>query len=374
MLTIGFVINPLAGIGGSVALKGSDGANTVEQALAKGGALKAQQRGAVALENIIPVKDQIQFICFDGAMGADLLEQLDLSFEIVGQAVSSTTNSTDTINAVNAFVAHDVDLILFVGGDGTARDIYSAIDQATPVLGIPSGVKMHSGVFALSPSTAGEIIRLLITGAMVSVSSQEVRDIDEEAYRQERVKSRYFGEMLVPDMPRYLQATKVSGVEVEELVVADIAADLVNDIDDDILYLVGAGTTAASFMNELGLPNSLLGIDVVKAGQLLLGDGTEQQLLAQLQNHSGDIKLVISVTGGQGVLFGRGNQQLSPAVIRAVGIDNLMILATKAKLKVLDGRPLLVDTGDRSLDLELEGLYQVVTGYHDRVLYSVAAA
>jgi predicted polyphosphate/ATP-dependent NAD kinase len=374
VLTIGFVINPLAGIGGSVALKGSDGANTVEQALAKGGALKAQQRGAVALENIIPVKDQIQFICFDGAMGADLLEQLDLSFEIVGQAVSSTTNSTDTINAVNAFVAHDVDLILFVGGDGTARDIYSAIDQATPVLGIPSGVKMHSGVFALSPSTAGEIIRLLITGAMVSVSSQEVRDIDEEAYRQERVKSRYFGEMLVPDMPRYLQATKVSGVEVEELVVADIAADLVNDIDDDILYLVGAGTTAASFMNELGLPNSLLGIDVVKAGQLLLGDGTEQQLLAQLQNHSGDIKLVISVTGGQGFLFGRGNQQLSPAVIRAVGIDNLMILATKAKLKVLDGRPLLVDTGDRSLDLELEGLYQVITGYHDRVLYSVAAA
>jgi predicted polyphosphate/ATP-dependent NAD kinase len=374
VLTIGFVINPLAGIGGSVALKGSDGANTVEQALAKGGALKAQQRGAIALEKIMPVKDQIQFICFDGAMGADLLAQFGLDFEVVGQAENLPTNAFDTAKAVNAFIGYGVDLILFVGGDGTARDIYSAIGHTTPVLGIPSGVKMHSGVFALSPSTAGEIIRLLITGAMVSVSSQEVRDIDEEAYRQERVKSRYFGEMLVPDMPRYLQATKVSGVEVEELVVADIAADLVNDIDDDILYLVGAGTTAASFMTELGLPNSLLGIDVVKAGQLLLGDATEQQLLAQLQNHSGDIKLVISVTGGQGFLFGRGNQQLSPRVIRALGIGNLIILATKAKLKALDGRPLLVDTGDRSLDLELEGLYQVVTGYHDRVLYSVAAA
>jgi predicted polyphosphate/ATP-dependent NAD kinase len=122
------------------------------------------------------------------------------------------------------------------------------------------------------------------------------------------------------------------------------------------------------------LPNSLLGIDVVKAGKLLVGDATEQQLLMQLKNHSGEIKLVISVTGGQGFLFGRGNQQLSPLVIRAVGIDNLIILVTKAKLKALEGRPLLVDTGDRCLDLELEGLYQVVTGYHDRVLYTVAAA
>ncbi|MFB1036980.1 MAG: ATP-NAD kinase family protein [Sinobacterium sp.] len=374
MLTIGFVINPLAGIGGSVALKGSDGADTVEQALAKGGALKAQQRGAITLEKIISVKDEIQFICFDGSMGAELLAQLDLRFEVVGKTAALTTSPTDTVNAISAFIAHGVDLILFVGGDGTARDIYSAIDQSTPVLGIPSGVKMHSGVFALSPSTAGEIIRLLITGAMVSVSFQEVRDIDEAAYRQERVMSRYFGEMLVPDMPRYLQATKVSGVEVEELVVADIAADLVNDIDNNGLYLVGAGTTAASFMNELSLPNSLLGIDVVMAGQLLLADATEQQLLEQLQIHSGDIKLVISVTGGQGFLFGRGNQQLSPAVIRAVGVDNLMILATKSKLKALAGRPLLVDTGDRSLDLELAGLYQVVTGYHDRVLYRVAAA
>ena len=374
MLTIGFVINPLAGIGGSVALKGSDGADTVEQALAKGGALKAQHRGAIALEKIISVKDKIQFICFDGSMGAELLAQLDLRFEVVGETAALTTSPTDTVNAISAFIAHGVDLILFVGGDGTARDIYSAIDHTTPVLGIPSGVKMHSGVFALSPNTAGEIIRLLITGAMVSVSFQEVRDIDEAAYRQERVMSRYFGEMLVPDMPRYLQATKVSGVEVEELVVADIAADLVNDIDNNGLYLVGAGTTAASFMNELSLPNSLLGIDVVMAGQLLLADATEQQLLEQLQIHSGDIKLVISVTGGQGFLFGRGNQQLSPAVIRAVGVDNLMILATKSKLKALAGRPLLVDTGDRSLDLELAGLYQVVTGYHDRVLYRVAAA
>ena len=374
MLTIGLVINPLAGVGGSVALKGSDAEDTVEQALAKGGALKAQQRGAIALEKTITVKDKIQFICFDGAMGAALLTQLDLNFDIVGEAASLTTSATDTINAVNAFVARGVDLILFVGGDGTARDIYSAIGQTTPVLGIPSGVKMHSGVFALSPNTAGEIIRLLIAGAMVSVSSQEVRDIDEKAYRQERVKSQYFGEMLVPDMPLYLQATKVSGVEVEALVVADIAADLVNNIEDDILYLVGAGTTAASFMTELSLPNSLLGIDVVKAGQLLVGDATEQQLLMQLKNHSGEIKLVISVTGGQGFLFGRGNQQLSPLVIRAVGIGNLIILATKAKLKALEGRPLLVDTGDRCLDLELEGLYQVVTGYHDRVLYTVAAA
>ena len=374
MLTIGLVINPLAGVGGSVALKGSDAADTVEQALAKGGSLKAQQRGAIALEKLITVKDQLKFICFDGLMGASLLAKMNLNFEITGRSESLITSPSDTVNAVNTFVAYGVDLILFVGGDGTARDIYSAIGQTIPVLGIPSGVKMHSGVFALSPNTAGEIIRLLITGAMVSVSSQEVRDIDEEAYRQERIKSKYFGEMLVPDMPRYLQATKVSGVEVEALVVVDIAADLIDSIDDDILYLVGAGTTAASFMAELNLSNSLLGIDIVKAGELLLTDATEQQLLAQLKNHSGEIKLVISVTGGQGFLFGRGNQQLSPAVIRAVGIGNIIILATKAKLKALEGRPLLVDTGDRCLDLELEGLYQVVTGYHDRVLYAVAAA
>jgi predicted polyphosphate/ATP-dependent NAD kinase len=368
------MINPLAGIGGSVALKGSDGVGTVERALAKGGELKAQQRARIALEKNISVKDQIQFVCFDGVMGAELLAQLDFNFRVVGKAANPQTDSTDTVNAIRAFVVHGVDLILFVGGDGTARDIYSAIDQTTPVLGIPSGVKMHSGVFALSPNTAGEIIRLLVAGDMVSVSSQEVRDIDEEAYRQERVISRYFGEMVVPDMPRFLQATKTSGVEVEELVVAEIAADLVNDIKADVLYLVGAGTTAASFMNELGLPNSLLGIDLVKAGQLLHSDATERKLLQQIQLHSGKIKLIVSVTGGQGFLFGRGNQQLSPAVIRAVGIDNLIIIATKAKLKALAGRPLLVDTGDRSLDLELRGLYQVVTGYYDRVLYSVAAA
>ena len=374
MLTIGFVINPLAGIGGSVALKGSDGDDIVEQALAEGGALKAEQRAGIAIDKLVSVKDKVRFICFGGAMGKDLLASFDLNVEVVGESANTKTNAGDTVAAAMVFCERSVDLILFVGGDGTTRDIYSVVKDTVPVLGIPSGVKMHSGVFALSPNTAGEIIRLLVAGDMVSVSLQEVRDIDEEAYRQERITSRYFGEMLVPDMPRFLQATKVSGVEVEELVVADIAADLVNDIEDGVLYLVGAGTTAASFMQELGLPNSLLGIDVVKAGKLLLADATEQQLLEKIADHDGAIKLIISVTGGQGFLFGRGNQQLSPAVIRAVGLDNLIIVATKTKLAALDGRALLVDTGDRALDEEFEGLYQVVTGYHDRVLYSVAAA
>jgi predicted polyphosphate/ATP-dependent NAD kinase len=278
----------------------------------------------------------------------------------------------DTRQAVREMREHGVDLILFAGGDGTARDIFDEVGSSIPVLGIPAGVKMHSGVFAVSPEAAGELLLQLVRGGLVGLTAREVRDIDEDAFRHDRVRSRFYGEMLVPGEGRYLQHTKVGGRESPELVADDIAEWLVEQMEPGRTYLIGPGSTTAAIMAKLGLANTLLGVDVIRDGELLASDADEAGLLEQLARAPAAATIVVTVIGGQGHVFGRGNQQFSPQVIREVGPENVLVVAAKSKIAALEGRPLLVDTNDPALDRELCGWHVVITGYDDRILYRIA--
>lgn len=369
MFKLGLVVNPLAGIGGPLALKGSDGAAIVSEALARGAELRASQRSSVALQ-MLPASASLKIYCFGGAMGADAASSAGLPCEVIGEPEQPST-ANDTRAAAKALSQLGVDLLLFSGGDGTARDIYEAVGDRFAVLGIPAGVKMHSGVFAVSPQAAGELVLRLLAGKLVDIGPAEVRDIDEQAFRQGQVKTRFYGELLVPREGHFLQQVKSSGREVEALVVQDIAADVIESMDDECLYFIGPGTTPSGIMEQLGLDNTLLGIDAVQRGELLGKDLDEQSLRALLDAHSGPAQIVITAIGGQGHILGRGNQQLSPVVIRAVGVDNITIVASKTKLTALQGRPLLVDSNEPELDQQLSGYRPVITGYHDAVMYPV---
>lgn len=369
---IGLVINPLAGLGGSVALKGSDGADTAARALALGAIPKALQRVGQALQVLRPYVQELEFVTGSGDLGASVLEQLGFRYQVCYRAVTDPTTAEDT-RALAHTIATDeqVDILVFAGGDGTARDVCAVYPTDKPVLGIPAGVKIHSGVYAISPTAAGRVLEQMLAGQLTSVTAADVMDIDEDAFRQGTVRARRYGEMLVPAELRYVQAVKMGGKESDELVLADIAADVIESMEDDTLYVMGSGSTVAAIMDELGLPNTLLGVDVVARQQLVASDVTATQLEQLVRAHQGPVKLVITVIGGQGHILGRGNQQLSPTVVRLVGKDNIHVVATKAKLQALGQRPLLVDTGEPELDSELSGLIRVTTGYHDEVFVRV---
>lgn len=240
------------------------------------------------------------------------------------------------------------------------------------MIGIPAGCKIHSAVYAVTPLQAGELVAGLIKGQLYSIKSAEVMDLDEDAFRAGQVKASCFGYMNVPVDEQRMQAMKQGGVDTESLVLEDIAADFIDNMQHDVLYLMGSGTTTAAIMDSLGLDNTLLGIDAVYNGELVACDLAEQQILKLLNNVAySTSKMVVTAIGGQGHVFGRGNQQLSPAVIRHVGNDNIIIVATRNKLRSLQGRPLRVDTGDSELDAELAGMKQIITGYEQRTLYRV---
>lgn len=371
-LHIGLIINPLAGLGGSRALKGSDGRQVRDLAaqLAPDELRRSQDRAARALAYLRD-RDDILISTWAGAMGGDVCSSLGMTPTLVGDSGPGLSAAEHTREAARSLQAADVDLLVFAGGDGTARDIYDAVGGQLPVLGIPAGVKMHSGVFAVSPEAAGELLLTLAQGGLVGLRAQEVRDIDEEAFRHDVVRARFYGELQVPGEGRYLQHTKVGGRESQELVAAEIAAWIVETMEEGVTYLVGPGSTTAAIMEELGLDNTLLGVDAVRDGQLLGSDLDEARLLAILDAAPGPAMIIVTVIGGQGHVFGRGNQQFSPTVIRRVGAGRICIVAAKSKIAALEGRPLLVDSNDPALDRELSGYREIITGYDDRILYPV---
>jgi predicted polyphosphate/ATP-dependent NAD kinase len=229
---------------------------------------------------------------------------------------------------------------------------------------------MHSGVFAVSPEAAGAVIHKLCVGGLVRLGRAEVRDIDEAAFRLDTVRAKFYGEMMVPAEGQFMQHTKVGGREDQALVATEIAAWVVESMETDRLYILGPGSTTAAIAEELGIAPTLLGVDVVHRGKLLASDADEAELLSLLENGC-KATIVVTAIGGQGHIFGRGNQQLSPDVIRTVGKDNIMLVAAKSKITDLEGRPLLVDCNDASLDAELEGYWPVTTGYDDQIMYRV---
>lgn len=373
MFKLGLIINPLAGIGGSVALKGSDGETTVAEARLRGAEPRAAGRALRALNVIANSFDtnDLTLVTYPGPMGEDVVRQSGFLPQVIGDINPKKTTEADTELAAKTMATMGLDILLFVGGDGTARNIYHAVPASQPVLGIPSGVKMHSGVYAITPEIAGELVCRLIKGELVGLRLQEVRDIDEEAFRVGKVKSKFYGELLVPEEDHFVQQVKSGGQAVESLVLEDIAATLIEEMDPDCLYIVGPGSTTRGLMEQLGLDNTLLGVDLVKNSELLAQDATAAQIEQAIDRAQGFARIIITPIGGQGHLLGRGNQQLTPAILRKVGRDGLIVVATKIKISALTGRPLLVDTNDPALDQELSGYIRVITGYRDQILYSI---
>ena len=377
---LGLIINPWAGVGGPAGLKGSDGAETVERALAAGIKPQSHKRVAIALDALRPFSEALQIVTFAGDMGEDLATALGFAVHVVGEAAGDRSTPEDSERAATAIRAAGADLIVFAGGDGTARNMVNALGDGFPVLGIPAGVKMHSACFAISPRAAGEVLRRLMSGELVDLHQHEVRDIDEKSFREGRVSTRYYGELLVPEEGHFLQAVKNAGREVEELAVADIAAQLVEEIDEldpETLYIFGPGSTTLAVLNELGGEGTLLGVDLWQNGAVLAADVNAPQINAAITRHRRDdgarpVKIILTAIGGQGHLIGRGNQQLNPAVLKAVGRDNLLVIATKTKITELGGRPLLIDSGDPELDEAWSGFVRVVTGYRDEILYPLS--
>lgn len=385
-MKIGFVINPLAGIGGSVALKGSDGQEIVQQALARGALPQAQLRAKSALKKVkswtTSSSDTTTFFTASKDMGEDVLHSLGLDFESIYSA-DVETSAVDTKHTIREFVKNQVDLIIFAGGDGTARDVLDVLDvegtSLIPVIGIPAGVKIHSAVYTTTPERAGELIDLLIRGEAMSLVGAQVMDLDEDLFRQGKVKAKCYGYLSVPVDDTRMQLIKQGGLNDDEITVQEIASEVMESMEDDVYYLIGSGSTTEEIMNQLGLQNTLLGVDIVYNQQLIANDVDENKIISFIENKSA--KIVVTIIGGQGHVFGRGNQQLSAKVIRAVtGLsdnkkapnkDNIIIIATNNKLQSLNKRPMIADTGECELNELLAGLYPVITGYQQKTLYTL---
>jgi predicted polyphosphate/ATP-dependent NAD kinase len=372
LMKIGFVINPLAGIGGAVALKGSDGKATVEQALARGAIPQAENRALLAMQTMISKTpaDDVQFYCAANNMGENVLQQLALPCHVIYQG-EQQSSATDTKNAIREFVEQGVDLIVFAGGDGTARDVLDVLvnelHSSIPVIGIPAGVKIHSAVYALTPVYAGELISLLIAGEAMTLQEVQVMDLDEEAFRHDQVKTECYGYLSVPVDDTRMQLIKQGGLNHHEIAVQDIASDIIETMEADVFYLIASGSTTAEIMDQLMLDNTLLGVDIVYNQQLIASDVDENTILKTIKDKPA--KVVLTIIGGQGHIFGRGNQQISAQVIRQLGKENIIIIATNEKLRSLDKRPMICDSGNVELDKQLAGLYSVITGYQQKTLY-----
>jgi predicted polyphosphate/ATP-dependent NAD kinase len=368
---LGVIINPYAGLGGSVGLKGSDGEAIRSEALARGAEQRAPARMQRTLESIGELNQQIEVICFAGDMGEVAAKNAGFIPRIIGVAKNNPSEAEDTCAAAQALMNEQADLILFAGGDGTARLIADVVGTAQPVLGVPSGVKMHSGVYAISPEAAGEILKQLLTGKLVNIAERDVKDIDEEAFRNGQVRARFYGTLLVPEDSQNLQQVKNAGTERDELAQLDVAQEMIDQLQPDTLYLVGPGSTTHLFLQELGLEGSLLGVDLLLNNKLIALDVSAPQIVQQLDNFTGQVKIIITAIGGQGHILGRGNQQFTPAIVRRIGKDNIYIIAARGKILALNGRPLLVDTNDPQLDKQLVGYWPVITGYRDTIIYPV---
>ncbi|HMK92047.1 MAG TPA: ATP-NAD kinase family protein [Thermoleophilia bacterium] len=385
---LGLIVNPVAGVGGRVGLKGSDGLDILRRALALGAVRDAPRRVGLALARLARLCEHIEIVTCPGEMGADearaagfepvVLEGVagagsDERRELLPDGVPVTT-SADTEAAARALRDLGVDLLLFAGGDGTARDICHAVDGDLPVLGVPAGVKIHSAVYATTPARAGDLAALYLHDrpAAVRLRESEVMDIDEDAFRDDRVSARLYGYLQVPYERSMVQSAKAGGVAGDAADLRAIAQDVVNEMDPGVVYLLGPGTTMRSVAEALGVTKTLLGVDAVRDHALLANDLNERQILDLIGG--GPARIVVTVIGGQGYIFGRGNQQLSADVIRRVGGDGVVVVATQTKLLSLRGGPLLVDTGDPALDEQLSGYHQVVTNLGHRTMYRVAGA
>jgi predicted polyphosphate/ATP-dependent NAD kinase len=355
MKRIGLIVNPVAGMGGSVGLKGTDG--NVKEARRRGASPRAESRARIPLLDLLHEND-LCFLTCSGAMGEDLMRDAGFqNFEILYR-YSGESSAADTKAAARLLRNAGPDLILFCGGDGTARDIFDIVGRDVPILGIPAGVKMYSAVFAVDPATAAELVREYKPGTL---RDSEILDVDEEAYRAGALKTRIFGIARTPAQAGKVQVSKQVYEEPdEERAKQEIARFMEEVILPDTLYILGAGTTTEAIAHRLGLQKTLLGVDVIRNGISVAMDVNEKTLI-DLTRREQNIRIVISPIGAQGFILGRGNQQISADLVRQVGINNIIVVATPHKLKEIS--ELYVDSGDADLDKAFGSSVQVISGY-----------
>ncbi|MCD2202404.1 ATP-NAD kinase family protein [Halobacterium sp. KA-6] len=354
MRTVGVVVNPIAGMGGRVGLKGTDG--NVEAARERGAEQRAPDRARDALVALRERAPDTEILAYGGEMGAEEAREAGFDPEVVGEPDSDETAAADTKDAVRAFVDRGVDLILFVGGDGTATDVATELDEVdsdVPVLGVPAGVKVYSSVFAVRPEAAGRV-----AATFEDTESREVNDIDEEAYRGGEVRTRLRGVVEVPVAEDLQSAKQVHAGSTEAL-----AEAVAEEVELGVTYVLGPGGTLGDVADALGVDGSPLGVDVYRDGELVVRDGSEAEILDTL----GDENVIfVSPIGGQGFVFGRGNHQISPAVVEQ---SEVRVLASPRKLD--ETGVLRVDTGDEAVDESLRGWTKVRTGRFERRMMKV---
>jgi predicted polyphosphate/ATP-dependent NAD kinase len=368
---LGLIVNPVAGLGGKVGLKGSDGLDIQQQARELGAVPEAQDRAAEALRILKKSAGDLEkLVTYPGEMGENAAVRSGFSPTMIGDIHPGETSAEDTQRAAQEMLGLGVDLILFAGGDGTARNICDAVGAAVPAIGIPAGVKIHSAVFGINPASTGELAAQFLNEETEKLRDSEVMDIDEAAYRRGIVSPRLFGYLQVPDHRRLVQARKSPNPVSEDAKLNAIALDVIDNMEKNY-YIIGPGTTTRPILTNLGLKKTLIGVDVVFGQKLVIADANEADLLDLLENHTA--KVVVTPIGGQGHIFGRGNQQISPKVLRNIGFENIIVISAPEKILSLGGRPLLVDTGDSEIDSGLSQHMKIVTGYGERMVYPVAS-
>ena len=358
--TIGFIVNPVAGMGGAVGLKGTDGKAILSRAIALGAKPVSTQRAETFLTELSPAKKWLKLIVGAGDMGQSQAEKFGFVFKVVGET-KKETNAEDTQNIAKGIVEVDVDLLVFCGGDGTTRDILKAVDLTLPVLGVPTGVKMHSAIFAVSPQAAARAA-IQFLWSELPLREAEVMDVDEQAFRQGHLSAELYGFLLSPYEPHLIQGNKMASPTTESEVQnqAAIAIYIIEEMKPNIIYIVGPGTSTRTIGDLLDQKKTILGVDIFQNKKIIAKDVNEKQILQTIREKT--TKIIVTPIGGQGFIFGRGNQQISSKVIRQVGLDNIVVVATNGKLDRLE--ILRVDTGDAELDNEFRmRSIRVVTNY-----------
>jgi len=368
--SLGFIVNPIAGMGGAVGLKGTNGQDVLEKAIRLGAVPKAPERARRFLRGIASFKHSVRIYTCAGIMGqSECVDEEIVPFEVIGTA-KERTGPEDTKKAAIEMHHRGVTLLVFCGGDGTAKDIMDAIDMTVAVLGVPAGVKVHSSVFAINPVEAARIVLAFLRDELPT-KEMEVMDIDEDAFREGRLSAELYGYLLTPFEESLMQGMKISSLQTENEIEAQraIAKRVIEEMEENCCYIVGPGTTNRTLLETLGLKKTLLGVDVIKNRSVITEDVNERQLLQLIEKE--DAKIIVTPIGGQGYIFGRGNQQISSAVIRKIGKDNIIVIATKNKLYALTQKRLLIDTGDSTLDAQLRGYTRVITGYKEETIVKV---
>ncbi len=366
---LGLIINPISGMGGSVGLKGTDGKTVLKKAIKLGAKPNALNRTRELLNQLEPIKSNIFFITCPGIMGAQILKEMNFEYETLNHPIFNNVEEIYDTTADHTRIAakimeknETIKLLLFVGGDGTAIDIKNAGYEEKPCLGIPAGVKIYSSVFSINPSKAAFIIMQFLLDEIPLIES-EVLDIDEVQFRKGKLVSKLHGYLLTPFNPDFSQSSKLSSPESDLNNQERIAKRIVESLEKDVNYLIGPGGTTKAITDNLKLKKSILGVDLLLNNKIISMDLNETQILNHIRDKKA--KIIVSIIGKQGFIFGRGNLQFTPQVLKEIGPRNIIIISTKFKLQHIDNQILRIDTRDTELDEDLKGLYKIIVDYDE---------